>query len=297
LIQNVEGVDRKIDSIEERLARLNDENKFAQSLLDDLINDSGEVSTIDNSFNQGKFYCNFCDISFPNGFILCAHMMDRHVTSTKKLFFCCMCKASFSEPRELQEHINGHCQSGFCSLCSSSTDSKEVHPIEEVARLKLVCDFCSHIDTSISSLQIHCLLCTNNPSNENYHQTDEGRVCHKCLQVFNSNAYMLKHVSQKHSGPETTNQEELIKKFACEECGRRFISNTSLAGHKKVHTKKPGILTKFVAVRPGDRFNNGQNATSKRKSAKKDVEVQKPIRPRVISETNGSVSVEDMPEF
>jgi hypothetical protein len=33
---------------------------------------------------------------------------------------------------------------------------------------------------------------------------------------------MLRHISQKHSGP---NQDEIVKKYACEECGRRFVSS------------------------------------------------------------------------
>lgn len=103
--------------------------------------------------------------------------------------------------------------------------------------MKLVCDFCPYTDVNIASYQViklllncylvstsqvHCLVCTNNPSNKNYMPTNEGRVCAICSQVFNTNAYMLKHISQKHTGP---NQDEIVKKHECEECGRRFVSS------------------------------------------------------------------------
>ena len=41
-MRNAEKVDGKIDSIEEQLARMEEDNRFAQSLLDNLINDEDQ---------------------------------------------------------------------------------------------------------------------------------------------------------------------------------------------------------------------------------------------------------------
>lgn len=78
---------------------------------------------------------------------------------------------------------------------------------------------------------------------------------------------MQKHVDQKHKD---TDQEAIVKKFICDECGRRFVSGRplvmeliiyfvssglSLAGHKKVHKKKASTNSRPI-IRPEVRSSN-----------------------------------------
>ena len=65
-----------------------------------------------------------------------------------------MCQSAFKELGELRQHIDHHCQTGSCSLCNSCDGERSDHPIEELVRLKMVCDFCSHTESDIASLQV-----------------------------------------------------------------------------------------------------------------------------------------------
>jgi len=300
LVKSVDRVEDKLDSLEECLARRTQENTFAESLLDKLFDDdqASSSSQHDDAVGRTKCYCNYCDLSFPNGFYLSTHMMDRHVTSQKKLYQCFACGEKFSDLHLLQGHVGEHCKTNSCGICEESANNRvNAHAIEEIVRLKLVCDFCSYTDACILSYQVHCLVCTNNPSNNNYEPTSEGRVCPTCLQVFNSNAYMLKHKSQKHSG--TTNQEAIVKKFVCDECGRRFISGASLGGHKKIHRKQPGVLPKMQIVKPEQRLNGHvKNGPVRVRPTEAEITVQpKPdvVKLPPVQEHQGTV--EDMPDF
>ena len=269
------------------------------SLLDGLF---GEGEASNSSFrdddvpNQSKHYCNYCDLSFSNGSSLCAHMLNRHVTSHKKLFFCFACRDSFEKLDDLEKHASIHCQNG---KCSSSGSCSEDHSIDEMVRMKLVCDFCPYTDVNIASYQIHCLVCTNNPSNKNYTPTNEGRVCPTCNQVFNTNAYMLKHIAQKHSGP---TQDEIVKKHVCEECGRRFVSNSSLAGHKKVHNKPTAVnFTNSKAImKPQERALKINGHTNRKPANNRPLKVPATTlfkAPPVVNESQPEGPVEDMPDF
>jgi len=204
------------------------------SLLDSLNGEASNGLLDDNAFNQVEHYCNYCDLSFPSGRDICEHMLERHVSSKPKQYHCSFCNEAFPHLSEIEAHLKKH--------------SNGKHALEDLVQLKLICDFCPYVDSCISSFQIHCLTCTNNPANDNYQPSGEGRVCPHCSQLFQNNAYLQKHVEKKHTG---TNQAEVVKKFVCDECGRRFISGASLGGHKKVHTKQAnGKAPKSKKVQP-----------------------------------------------
>jgi len=251
--------------------------------------DLSEVLAAGRSY-EAEHYCNYCNISLPNSASFCLHLMERHVTSTNKNFCCSIC--SFRSPifKELETHAESHWRSNPCEVCGESTDSCG-HRLDEIVQMKLSCDYCSYKDTTIGSFQLHCQMCSNNPKNENYKYSGDGRICHTCFQVFNNNLAMKRHVEMRHNG---VDQNALVKKFVCDECGRRFISKCSLSGHKKIHKKKPGVLKTFNIVTPTQRLNG--MAASPALSVRSNSSVVS-IKANVVTSVNEDVVLEDMPDF
>lgn len=122
---------------------------------------------------------------------------------------------------------------------------------------------------------------------------------------------MLKHISQKHTGP---NQDEIVKKHECEECGRRFVSSefwmkkveivlqfldSSLAGHKKVHNKQTiANFTKSAAIlKPQERVLQINGHTKPKNSRPLKMPVEELFVNSVLSESHQDGPVEDMPDL
>ncbi|KAI6239091.1 hypothetical protein M3Y99_00612100 [Aphelenchoides fujianensis] len=266
----------KIDALNASLKRLDELTNYADDLMTGIIEtDFEKVDKLlaDEKMNKKQSLCVYCNLEFSDPVAFIGHLMVRHMHAAAKRVFCRVCRHECEDPKDLQAHVQErHFREPECRLCKAemNAEHEKVHPFDEWVLLKLACDYCSYTTKDPHQYVVHNMLCTNNPQNENYQPTDEGRVCPICKQVFGCNAYMLRHKQKKHTNAE--DQNAVVNQFQCEECGRRFGSILSLGGHKKVHKREgDGDLIRFDKLkRPEDRQTAAASAPppKRRRTAK-----------------------------
>lgn len=121
-------------------------------------------------------------MQFVNQQALYHHMFHRHVRYTRKYIACGFCRDKMPTMEAAERHLSAHL-GGRCPFCDVPVRSNVTrHLLEEhdntgCFSMEFICDFCPYKSESVTSLQLHCLLCTNNPKNENYVPTEEGKLC------------------------------------------------------------------------------------------------------------------------
>ncbi|KAI6188529.1 hypothetical protein M3Y98_00364700 [Aphelenchoides besseyi] len=267
---------KDLDGINATLDQLDNLTKYTDDLMNGIIDmNSSKVDEllVNKTTNKKRScLCVYCNLDCHDSVHFLNHLITRHVTSTKKLF-CVACSEEFENADKLKVHVDNHfVESSNCSFCGIEEANEEhakTHKLEQCARLKLVCDFCSFTTFTSDEYALHNMVCSNNPENSNYVATDEGRVCAVCKQVFGCNSYMLKHRKNKHE--KSDDQNALVNQYKCEDCGRRFGSVLSLAGHSKIHKRhqKVDLIKMDKLKRPEDRQNANDAPQPKRRRTAK----------------------------
>ncbi|CAD5221376.1 unnamed protein product [Bursaphelenchus xylophilus] len=237
----------EFESLQSKINKMEKENSIMFSIVDRVLED-GDVSGEDVMLIKSE-YCNYCNLTLANKRYFYAHMVERHTLHLHRYIACVLCNARCTDMDALDRHVKTHSADSICKLCNEEKPDMSdhifnAHGYDGVGYLQLGCDFCSYRTNSCTSLQLHCFLCSNNPTNSNYTPTEEGRVCNLCHQVFTTNLQMLRHKESKHQHGHDDGGN--LRNFVCEECGQSFFSIRSLGGHKRKHSRKKGALEGMV---------------------------------------------------
>ena len=166
---------------------------------------------VHNTDPAGQFViCSACNTWFPSSMVLKVHMFSHHPNKEEQNWTVedAMAQSGKSQTEQSPEEMKFQCPSGGCE-CQYDT------------WLELVEHAADHGSASL-------------PTSQAAHtQTGHVHKCELCYKIFATDTRLQKHMAV-HGGDET-------KPLECSDCGKRFLTNSALAGHIKTHAH-PGTL-------------------------------------------------------
>ena len=195
--------------------------------------------------------CNHCGKGFASRFGLSWHMRQVHKVTVRQ---CGDCGETFENRREYKKHrrYKHTANSHVCHICGKGfklNNALQAH-LDAHAGIKLhFCEKCGDGFVRFSSLCQH---------RNNLHGPKKSELpfkCHLCPNTFRLQAWLDKHIVQKHKSVEKTVKEdcELCKHslrtsvncplhagqvrdaFSCPQCDKVFAKDTNLKVHMKQH--------------------------------------------------------------
>lgn len=171
------------------------------------------------TFGEGNT-CTKCGLQLPNAIRLSKHMRDKHATSFSEI--CFICKKTFGDRRALRRHRIMHQTTAEypCTACDKKFKYKtslNLHMRKHKEDRKYVCTICSRAFFTKAELEAH----------KSVHVSEKTFKCH-CGKAFKSQHLLRVHLP-RHT-------EETEKKFACDLCEKKFITNAELQIHGRSHS-------------------------------------------------------------
>ena len=147
--------------------------------------------------------CNVCSIWFPSNMVLKVHMFSHHPNKEEQNWTVedAMAQSGKESNERDHEEMKFQCPSDGCE-CQYDT------------WLQLVEHAMDHGSRVLPSSN-------NNPNKGPVHK------CELCYKTFANDARLKKHMAV-HEGDSN-------KPLSCDDCGKRFLTNSALAGHVKIH--------------------------------------------------------------
>ncbi|XP_076264600.1 uncharacterized protein LOC143198880 [Rhynchophorus ferrugineus] len=174
---------------------------------------------------EKKYACEYCPKRFSRSYTLIYH---RRIHTKEKPYKCDTCSKTFRSPSNFYVHKKIHisdkkykckgCEESFIQLESLEIHQRKVHTGER----PFLCEICSSDFRSKASLITHQL---------DIH--GEKKPCPHCKKLYSLR--VLKSHIQRHE-----EQNLDIKRFPCQQCGKKFTSSSSRKKHFLIHTgEKP----------------------------------------------------------
>ena len=148
--------------------------------------------------------CNVCSVWFPSNMVLKIHMFSHHPNKEEQNWTvedAMMAQAGKDSSEQDHEEMKFQCP---CEDCKCQYDTW----------LQLVEHAMDHGSPVLPSSN-------NNPTKSPIHK------CELCYKIFANDARLKKHMAV-HEGDSN-------KPLSCDDCGKRFLTNSALAGHIKIH--------------------------------------------------------------
>ncbi|XP_024862506.1 zinc finger and BTB domain-containing protein 16-A isoform X3 [Kryptolebias marmoratus] len=182
--------------------------------------------------------CNVCGAELPDNEAVEQH---RKMHSGMKTYSCELCGKSFLDSLRLRMHLLSH---------SGVVTQEAVPRTNQAGEKAIVCDQCGAQFQTEESLEAHrqihtgsdmaifCLLCgkrfqtqTALQQHMEVHAGVRSYICSECNRTFPSHTALKRHLRSHTAGDHP---------FECEFCGSCFRDESTLKGHKRIHTgEKP----------------------------------------------------------
>uniref|UniRef100_A0A672H9U0 Zinc finger and BTB domain containing 16a n=1 Tax=Salarias fasciatus TaxID=181472 RepID=A0A672H9U0_SALFA len=182
--------------------------------------------------------CNVCGAELPDNEAVEQH---RKMHSGMKTYSCELCGKNFLDSLRLRMHLLSH---------SGVVTQEAVPRTNQAGEKAIVCDQCGAQFQTEESLEAHrqihtgsdmaifCLLCgkrfqtqTALQQHMEVHAGVRSYICSECNRTFPSHTALKRHLRSHTAGDHP---------FECEFCGSCFRDESTLKGHKRIHTgEKP----------------------------------------------------------
>ena len=188
-----------------------------------------KVSELENHLRKthGKqeHICHVCNKPFTGKPNLRIHLMihEGKAQGTNTIFNCTLCnKGRYQSEEKLQKHmLDNH--SGIKYMCAQcpnvfkSHEARHTHEKRHHSEKIIPCDQCDKMLPTQAALRSHI---------SKVHIKKKDRICPHCGEGFYDT-----YTFQSHVNRHTNNRQ-----FACELCGKAFLTKSHLRTHSKTHT-------------------------------------------------------------
>ncbi|XP_008277315.1 zinc finger and BTB domain-containing protein 16-A [Stegastes partitus] len=169
--------------------------------------------------------CNVCGAELPDNEAVEQH---RKMHSGMKTYSCELCGKSFLDSLRLRMHLLSHSageKAIVCDQCGAqfqTEESLEAHrQIHTGSDMAIFCLLCGKRFQTQTALQQHMEV----------HAGVRSYICSECNRTFPSHTALKRHLRSHTAGDHP---------FECEFCGSCFRDESTLKGHKRIHTgEKP----------------------------------------------------------
>ncbi|KAM6907630.1 zinc finger and BTB domain-containing protein 16-A isoform 1-T1 [Xenentodon cancila] len=169
--------------------------------------------------------CNVCNAELPDNEAVEQH---RKMHSGMKTYSCELCGKSFLDSLRLRMHLLSHSageKAIVCDQCGAqfqTEESLEAHrQIHTGSDMAIFCLLCGKRFQTQTALQQHMEV----------HAGVRSYICSECNRTFPSHTALKRHLRSHTAGDHP---------FECEFCGSCFRDESTLKGHKRIHTgEKP----------------------------------------------------------
>ncbi|XP_054873240.1 zinc finger and BTB domain-containing protein 16-A [Amphiprion ocellaris] len=169
--------------------------------------------------------CNVCGVELPDNEAVEQH---RKMHSGMKTYSCELCGKSFLDSLRLRMHLLSHSageKAIVCDQCGAqfqTEESLEAHrQIHTGSDMAIFCLLCGKRFQTQTALQQHMEV----------HAGVRSYICSECNRTFPSHTALKRHLRSHTAGDHP---------FECEFCGSCFRDESTLKGHKRIHTgEKP----------------------------------------------------------
>ena len=213
----------------------------------------------DHRKEEGYTICYVCQKSIASKSGLKRHMRTH---TGEKPYQCKMCGKCFNAPGSLKRHRDGiheNKRTEPCNVCGktyATKDSLKIHMRTHAGKRPFTCSECDKCFTLRSSLKTHiidihlgkkpykCTFCPKAFSRKypmrihmTTHSNDRPFHCNKCERSFKTKGALTQHDKVLHC-----EEKKIIsyrtwepEKFACKYCGIKFVWNSLMTVHARIH--------------------------------------------------------------
>lgn len=172
-----------------------------------------------NLKDQTVTICQLCSIQFSSKEALCVHNKDKHDIKNENLEYrCTVCQVNFGSKKALISHVKTHTvpQSQGDKACKDSSDSC----VYSCKSCKFTCE---------------TKMLLNNHIKTKHDLQRKVFTCEECKFSCLQERTLMLHF-QRHGGE---------PKFACDQCGKLFLTMSILKRHAHTHNKTRAFLCSF----------------------------------------------------
>ncbi|XP_076657635.1 uncharacterized protein LOC143361826 isoform X4 [Halictus rubicundus] len=167
------------------------------------------------------YRCDDCGKMLSTAYNLMTH---RNTHTGKRPYACQVCEKSFCSASGLNRHTRDvhdgikRFACDICGRCLASKVSRDEHRRTHTGERPHVCETCGKSFKQKASLHVHRL----------FHSKLPRHRCPSCDRCFPRKQELDKHVQGRHGRIDQ-------RPYGCEVCDERFLSNSCLSRHKRVH--------------------------------------------------------------
>ncbi|KAJ2941951.1 hypothetical protein O0L34_g10769 [Tuta absoluta] len=180
-----------------------------------------------------KKYCDVCDIYFTasrpyNNHLKWSPKHNNPDTLKASRVSCVICNNTIKNKDLLRAHMNTHPTAKYCQPCDAwfSPANYKIHlkttPLHvSKEEAQYTCDYCNQTFCIKLKLRDHILV---------EHMNINPYKCKHCHMEFKTVSPRDRHLRVVHE------KRQLVKKYVCDVCGKRWATSSMLRDHSSVHT-------------------------------------------------------------